>query len=122
MALIYNGFSSFEFQSNKTFNLTDVELVKMDLLNHIFTKKGERVNMPEFGTNIPNMAFEQLDDETLETIEGELRGVFEYDPRVEILELQVEPDYNGNSVTAGAKLFYVELQVSDNFEINISFS
>jgi len=118
---LYIGFSSFEFQANKTFSLSDVELVKMDLLNHIFTRKGERVYMPTFGTSIPDMLFEPLDDETLETIEDELRTVFEYDPRVEVLEMSIIPSYDNHSVVATARLFYVELQVTDNFEINIQF-
>jgi len=118
---LYKGFSSFEFQSKKSFRLSDLELVKMDLLNHIFTRRGERVMMPTFGTRIPEMVFEPLDDDTLETIEDELRAVFEYDPRVRILELVVAPDYEENRVLASARLYYVELQVTDDFELNIQF-
>ena len=65
---IYKGYSSFEFQARDTFLLTDVELVKLDLLNHIFTRRGERVKMAQFGTRIPDLAFEPLDQETLDIL------------------------------------------------------
>lgn len=118
---LYKGFSSFEFQANKTFKLADVELVKMDLLNHIFTKRGERVMMPSFGTRIPDMLFEPLDDQTVDVIVEELRAVFEYDPRVTLLDLNVYPKYDENAIYGSARLFYNELNVTDLFELNIQF-
>ena len=118
---LYKGFSSFEFQATKNFRIQDVEAVKFDLLNHIFTKRGERVMMPLFGTVIPELAFEPLDEDTLETLEDELRFVFDYDPRVELLELEIQPDYNNSAVTAAARLFYVELNLVDDMELNIQF-
>ena len=118
---LYKGFSSFEFQKTKSFSLRDIELVKMDLLNHIFTKRGERVMMPTFGTLIPELVFEPLDDNTVEIIEDELQFVFDFDPRVEVLSLEVRPDFERSSVTASAELFYVEFQQVDNFDLNIIF-
>lgn len=117
----YRGFSSFEFQKNKSFVLTDIELVKLDLLNHIFTRKGERVMMPDFGTLIPDLVFEPLDNETLTTLEDELRSVFVYDPRVSILSLNLEPDYDKNLVMVRSELQFIELNVSSSFNFNIEF-
>ena len=124
---LYKGFSSFEYQKTKTFRLTDVELVKLDLLNHIFTRRGERLMMPNFGTGIPDLVFEPLDAETLETLEDELRSVFDFDPRVEVLQLDIRraTDGNGNpnenAVTASARVLFVELNIVDNFDLNIVF-
>ena len=124
---LYKGFSSFEYQKTKTFRLTDVELVKLDLLNHIFTRRGERVMMPNFGTGIPDLVFEPLDAETLETLEDELRTVFDFDPRVEILQLDIRKGFdgagkpNGNAVTASARVLFIELNIVDNFDLNIIF-
>lgn len=124
---LYKGYSSFEYQKSKTFRLTDVELVKLDLLNHIFTRRGERVMMPSFGTAIPDIVFEPLDAETLETLEDELTTVFNFDPRVELVQFDLRPgvdangNSNGNAVLASARLFFVELNVVENFEFNIIF-
>lgn len=118
---LYRGFSSHEYQAKKTFSIIDVELVKLDLLNHIFTRRGERVMMPTFGTRIPDLAFEPLDAITLDILEEDLRAVVDFDPRVRLLELAVIPDYDANAVTASVKLLYIELNLTGNLDINIVF-
>lgn len=118
---LYRGYSSYEYQAGKTFSVTDVELVKLDLLNHIFTRKGERVMMPNWGTRIPDLPFEPMDQITLSMLEDDLRGVFAFDPRVTLLALTITPLYDTNTVIASAKLLYVELNIQGNLDINITF-
>lgn len=118
---LYRGYSSHEYVAKKTFSIIDVELVKLDLLNHIFTRRGDRVMMPTFGTRIPDLAFEPLDEFTLEILEEDLRAVFDFDPRVQLIELSIIPDYDNNAVTAAAKLLYIELNLTGNLDINITF-
>jgi len=116
---LYRGFSSFEYESTGDFKITDLNLVKLDLLNHIFTRRGERVMMPSFGTSIPDLTFEPLDDELVDELYEELIAVFEYDPRVELLDLNIVPNEDENRVTANAKLFYIELNLVDVLDLNI---
>lgn len=118
---LYKGFSSEQFIKTKSFEQNDVEIVKTDLLNHIFTKRGERVMLPNFGTAIPELVFEPLDNGTLEILEDELRTVFNYDPRVELLELDIQPDFDSGTVIAAARVFYIELDLTDDFTLNIEF-
>lgn len=118
---LYCGYSSYEYQNNKSFSLTDIELVKLDLLNHIFTRKGERVMMPNFGTRIPDLAFEPLDNYTLSILDEDLRAVFAFDPRVELMALNIIPIPDSNTVIASAKLLYVELNMQGSLDINITF-
>ena len=118
---IYKGYSSFEFEKSKTLTLRDVELVKLDLLNHIFTQRGTRVMMPTFGTTIPELTFEPLDDEILDELYEQVKVVLNYDPRVEIIKLVIVPDYDTNSVVVEASLFYIELDTVDDFNLNIQF-
>lgn len=118
---LYKGFSFFEYQRNKTFRVIDIDAVKLDLLSHIYTKRGSRVMMPSFGTIIPELVFEPLDQETLDVLEEELTRVFNYDPRVQLLNLSVTPDTDNYIVMVSATLMYVELEMVDNFELNIQF-
>ena len=118
---LYKGFSTFEFESSGSFKINDVELIKSDLLNHIFTRRGERVMMPFFGTIIPDLVFEPLDEEMTEQIETELRTVFEYDPRVELLELVVTPSPDTNTVSSSARFKCVELDTVELMNLNIEF-
>jgi phage baseplate assembly protein W len=118
---LYKGFSSYNYQTNKSFALSDIQLVKMDLLNHIYTIKGERVMMPNFGTRISTLAFEPLDQITLDILEEDLRAVFDFDPRVQLLELRIIPYYDSNAVVASARLLYLELNMQDNLDLHITF-
>ena len=118
---LYRGFSSFEFQARKSFTLTGVELVKLDLLQHMYTKYGGRVMMPSFGSQIPDMVFEPLTPETVDIIKSEVYRIVEYDPRVELLEIEDRVDVDNNAVTIAAKLLFVELNLVDNLELNIGF-
>lgn len=118
---LYRGYSSHEYHTKETFSVTDVELVKLDLLNHIFTRRGERVMMPTFGTRIPDLVFEPLDAVTLDVLEEDLRAVVAFDPRVKLLGLSIIPNYDGNAVTASIRLLYIELNLTGNLDINITF-
>lgn len=100
--------------------MKDIDLVKLDLLNHIFTRKGSRVRMPQFGTTIPDMPFEMIDESLLEDLHSELTAVFEYDPRVKLIELRVIPYHDINTVMASATLLYVEFDVVD--VLNLDFN
>lgn len=118
---LYKGYSSFEYQRIKTFALIDIELVKMDLLNHLFTRPGERVMMPNWGSVIPDLAFEPLDNQTLSILRDDITRVMEFDPRVELIDLAVLPDYDNSSVEAQVKLFYVEFDLINDMNLNIVF-
>lgn len=105
----YVGFSTFGKNTNKSFMMTGKELVIRDILNHIYTLKGERVMMPDFGTRIPLMAFEPLDQLTLAAVEEDLRAVFDYDPRVELMDLAVMALPDNNAIVAIVDVRYLEL-------------
>lgn len=126
---LYRGISFTNYKERKTLSMANIELVKRDILNHIFTRQGERIMMPTFGTRIPDMPFEPLDDTTLLIIEEDLQTVINYDPRVELREdeygnggIQITPLYDENAVIATIDLNYVELDISDTLEIRLEFS
>lgn len=117
----YKGFSFKNFQRNKSFIVKDVEIVKEDLRNHIFTRFGERVKMANFGSRIPDMPFEPLDIENLTIIYEDMETVFNYDPRVELINLSVIPDFDENIVLVYAELYYREININDRFDLKIEF-
>lgn len=119
----YHGFSSQQYLSTKqTMALTDVDLVKRDLLNHIFTRRGERLMMPNFGTTIPDLLFEPIDDATVDEVRNQLSMVFNYDPRVSLLSMSVIPVPDLNGIIASAVLQYLELDTVDRFDLHIEFN
>jgi phage baseplate assembly protein W len=116
---LYKGYSSWEFEKTGSFQINDIELVKLDLLNHIYTRRGERLRMPTFGTIIPDLAFEPLDDRTIELLRNDLELVFNYDPRVAIVDLVLTPNYDTNTITVNALLRYIELDQTESLDFNI---
>lgn len=117
---IYRGFSTADWFKNRSFSTNNVETVKRDLLNHIYTVRGERVMMPNFGTRIPIMAFEPLDTASLDIIRKDLTTVFEYDPRVQIITLDVFAQPDQNTIVALADLLYIEFNVRDTLRIEVA--
>lgn len=117
---IYRGYSSHELPKTGSFKLTDIELVKLDLLNHIFTRKGERMMMPEYGTLIPTLPFEPLLPELGDVIIEEFERVFDMDPRVELIDIVIRPLEDQNAVYIAAELRYIELNTFDTLEINVA--
>jgi phage baseplate assembly protein W len=124
MAAIYKGFSFKAWQRNKSFVLTDVDLVKQDLLNHIWTRKGERVNYRNYGTSVQDLLFEPFDEGTIVLMNDEIRGVISFDPRVVLAsdaDYKVVTDFDNKIMQVSALLFFVELDLTDVLDINLSF-
>ena len=122
MKNIYKGFSSKNYQRNKSFVLTDVELVKRDILNHIFTRRGERVKMAAFGTNIQDIVFEPNNEITQQTITEDFQTVFKYDPRVELLSLNVMSLPEQHAILVIAEIKYIELNLYGRMDVTIDTS
>jgi phage baseplate assembly protein W len=79
---IYRGFST--VGRNKKFRITDFELIKQDLLNHFYIRKGEKLMNPNFGTIIWNMIFENLTPELKSVIQEDVKRIVGNEPRVQV--------------------------------------
>ncbi len=82
MAIMYRGFST--VGRNRKFRLTDFELVKQDLINHFYIRKGEKLMNPDFGTIIWNVVHEPLTEDLKSVIVTDIKAVAGYDPRISI--------------------------------------
>lgn len=118
--IFYRGFSTRNASKpGGSFTLTNKALVNEDLMNHIFTEYFERPHMPSFGTRIPSLVFEPNDAQVRAIIEEDLRKVFNYDPRVQLQNLQVLSLPDNNAIVAVATLLYLELKVVGDLKIEI---
>lgn len=114
---IYRGFSTTVFTSKKRFLQTNQEAVTQDILNEINTAIGERPMMPSFGTRIPLLAFEPLDENTVNIVETDLRRVIKNEPRVVLNDLAVLPFPDNNSIVAMVDLTYIELGQTETLRL-----
>lgn len=117
--MYYHGFSTLNSLKGGSLGISDIEVVKQDLMNHIFTPLGSRVMMPTFGTRIPLLTFEPNDEATRQIVEADLKAVFDYDPRVKLIELKVLSIPDHNMISAFADLLFVEFKVTQTIHIEI---
>lgn len=117
----YFGFNTKSYEdSGGGFDSYNVECVERDILNAIFTVKGERVMMPDYGTRIPLMTFEPGDQASIDVIMEDLEDVFSKEPRVQVLNLDVIPATEKNALVVVAKLNYIEFSVTKDLFLTIN--
>ena len=116
---LFRGFSLNKLDENKrTGSTTGIETVKRDLMNHLFTERGSRVMMPNYGTCLPTLTFEQGTEELVEQVTKDVAEVFSYDPRVKMIgELVVRWMPDRNAILVSAELFYVDFAVQQPFDV-----
>ena len=111
----YRGFNT--INQVKKFRLTDLDLVKRNLLNHCQIRKGEKLMQPNFGSIIWNTLFEPLTEETKQIILKDVTTVVSYDPRLSVdeviiqqlgdgLQLQIALTYKPTNVSTKMSLMF----------------
>ncbi len=83
----YSGFST--FNRTRKFKVTDFDLVKQDLINHFYIRKGEKLMNPNFGSIIWNLLFDPFTTSVKDTIITDIKTIVNYDPRLSVDELSV---------------------------------
>lgn len=83
------GFSTVD-QKFGLFTLTNIDLVKRDLLNAFQTRRGERVMRPNFGTIIFDVLLDPFDDQTKNLIIEDAQRIVGLDPRVELVSIDAQ--------------------------------
>ena len=100
---LFKGMSTVE-RSGPPYTLVDQELVKRDLLNELYTKKGERVMRPNFGSIIWDLLMSPNTPDLQEMVKEDIERIVERDPRVETKNINVF--VGDNSIRAEVELFY----------------
>ena len=80
----------------------------------VLTIQGERPFQPVLGTGVSRLLFENMDKLTASAIRSEIRATIEnYEPRVEINEILVEPDFEGNAFHVTLQYFIIGIDVPE---------
>jgi phage baseplate assembly protein W len=112
---IFVGFSSVDTSIKKT-QWTDLDLIKRDLTNHFYTRRGERVMRPEFGCIIWDLLFEPMVDENIRLIVDDCTNIVSSDPRVSLNDIKVVEYDNGLQLQID--LTYNEFDITEQFRID----
>lgn len=115
MANKFIGYSTTEKDFGSV-TLQDIALAKRDLLNHFYTRKGERIGEPQFGSILPLLIFEPLDDTTVFAVEDDVREIIETDPRWKLVNL--DTTIGENSISCELILLYTPTMTTDELYLN----
>ena len=84
----YKGFSTVN-PDNRGSTLYDFNLIKQNILNHLNTRKGQRVMNPKFGTIIWDILMEPLTLQIRNALTKDIEEICTFDPRVYPTQIQI---------------------------------
>lgn len=97
------------------FTLYDAELYRQDLTNQFYTRKGERIMNPNFGTIIFDLLFEPNDEFTQEKIIQDAIRIVKSDPRGLYVSSRVQ--FFDQGIILQIQLKYTPTNVIDTLEL-----
>jgi len=81
--------------------LTNATAIARSIRNIVFTSPGEKVFDPNFGSNVSKLLFEIVDDVSALAIRDEIENsIRNHEPRVELIDVIIEPNYDANEFNA----------------------
>lgn len=98
VAFTYKGFNSKDSAGN--FKSFDIDLVKQDIVNHFYIRKGEKLMNPDFGTVIWDLLFEPFTEEVKKLIVEDVEQIINYDPRIAINSVVIDTTDMGIRIEA----------------------
>lgn len=107
----YRGFSTVN-TTTENYNLYDYELIKQDLFNHFYTRQGERLMNPTFGTIIWDLLFEPLTPQIKDLITQNVNTIINYDPRLQAENVTVTSYDQGIQIECTLKYLPYNIQQS----------
>jgi phage baseplate assembly protein W len=105
----YRGFSSAAIKDN--FKLYDIALVKQDIINHFYIRKGEKLENPTFGTVIWDVLFENFTPEVKKIITKDVEQIINHDPRVAVNSVTIDTTDQG--IRIQAEVVYLPFNISE---------
>lgn len=114
LAFTYKGFSSQETTAG--FKLYDIDLVKQDIINHFYIRKGEKLENPDFGTVIWDLLFEPFTEEVKKLITEDVEQIINYDPRIAINSVVIDSTDIG--IRIEADITYLPFAINERMGFN----
>ena len=82
---IFKGFNTIG-RIRPPYTLTDSELIKRDLLNEFYTRKGERLMRPGYGSIIWDLLMDPSTPDLDAQLKEDIKRIIDRDPRIEHLK------------------------------------
>lgn len=115
MAILFKGFSTAD-KIRAPYTLVNESLVKQDLMNQFYTRKGERVMRPEYGTIIYDLLMEPNIPEIEEIVKEDIEKIIDSDPRVKLSDINIL--VGDHSIRAEVKVDFVMLDSTETLYLD----
>ena len=107
---------SITFQANPLNNdliaIKNENAIARSIRNIVFTLPGEKYFNPNFGSKISKVLFENIDDITASVIVDEIKeSIRNYEPRVNLLSVSVNPNPDENEMNVSVKYEIVGIDI-----------
>lgn len=110
----YKGFNSND--SKNGYKSFDIDLVKRDILNHFYIRKGEKIQNPDFGTIIWDILFEPFTEEVKQLIAKDVEAIINYDPRISVNSVTIDSTEQG--IRIEADITYLPFNIVEKMAFN----
>ena len=92
--------------------LKNSSAIARSIRNIVFTQPGEKFFNPEFGSRVSESLFENVDDVSAISIRDEIRSsIINYEPRVNLLNVSVNPNPDENEMNVSVKYEIVGIDI-----------
>ena len=92
--------------------LKNSSAIARSIRNIVFTQPGEKFFNPEFGSRVSESLFENVDDVSAISIRDEIRSsIINYEPRVNLLSVSVNPNPDENEMNVSVKYEIVGIDI-----------
>ena len=110
----YVGFSTVnrDFDSN---TLYDYELARTDLLNAFYIKKGEKLELPDYGTIVWDLLFEPFTSDLSKSVEEDVLEVVGRDPRWRLDTLRIQQQEFGLNISL--EITYIPYNIGESLSL-----
>ena len=98
--------------NNDLIGLKNSSAIARSIRNIVFTQPGEKFFNPEFGSRVSESLFENVDDVSAISIRDEIRSsIINYEPRVNLLNVSVNPSPDENEMNVSVKYEIVGIDI-----------
>lgn len=111
---VYRGFNSRNIKGG--FKENDIDLIKRDLLNHFYIRRGEKLENPDFGTVIWDLIFEPMTEQNMRIINEDVARIINRDPRTSPKNLKIDATEHG--IRIEIDLTYVPFDVTEKLTLD----
>lgn len=104
-----------------TSNYTTKDQIKSNLINYLLTNRGERLMQPNFGANLREVVFEQINNQTTDFLKKRIQdGISQNFPQVVVNKILISNNESENLIQITITYNVANFGISD--EINLTFN